>query len=145
MMDIRDPSGDGIFDRNHAEIDVAGHKRGEAILERRAGHRLVIRIGFATGQVRIGAHLSLKNDLLPGHVPPRLLANDPPQSVSRCWTSCAGSSVPRPLRVSQPASILRAFSKSSGVSTPSGTLSTIITSIRMPASNARNCSSFSRR
>ncbi len=35
-------------------------------------------------------------------------------------------------------------SKSSGVSTPSGTVSTIATSMRMPASSARNCSSFSR-
>ena len=39
---------------------------------------------------------------------------------------------------------LRARSRSAGVSTPSGTVSTIRTSIRIPASSARSCSSFSR-
>ncbi len=38
----------------------------------------------------------------------------------------------------------RAVSRSSGVSTPSGTVSTIVTSMRMPASSARSCSSLSR-
>ena len=42
------------------------------------------------------------------------------------------------------ASISRARSRSSGVSTPSGTVSTSVTSMRMPDSRARNCSSFSR-
>ena len=41
-------------------------------------------------------------------------------------------------------SMARAISRSSGVSTPSGTLSTIVTSMRMPASSARSCSSRSR-
>ena len=43
-----------------------------------------------------------------------------------------------------PASSLRARSRSAGVSTPNGTSSMIVTSMRMPASSARNCSSFSR-
>ena len=41
-------------------------------------------------------------------------------------------------------SMARAFASSSGVSTPSGTLFTTATSMRMPASSARNCSSLSR-
>ena len=41
-------------------------------------------------------------------------------------------------------SICRARSRSSGVSTPSGTDRTISASMRMPASSARNCSSRSR-
>ena len=51
----------------------------------------------------------------------------------------------RSRQASRPVSTARALSKSSGVSTPSGTASTIATSMRMPASSARNCSSFSRR
>src|SRR4029077_16665063 len=72
MMDVSDPSGDRILDRNHAEIDVAGNKRSEAIFESRAGHRLVVYIGSPTGQMPTCPGLSLKNDLLLGHVPPRL-------------------------------------------------------------------------
>ena len=41
------------------------------------------------------------------------------------------------------ASIWRAVSRSAGVSTPRGTVSTMVTSIRIPASSARSCSSFS--
>ena len=43
------------------------------------------------------------------------------------------------------ASMTRARSRSSGASTPSGAVSTSAISTRMPASSARNCSSFSRR
>src|SRR4029079_19253720 len=71
MMDVRDSSRDRILDRNHAEIDVAGNKCSEAVLESRAGHRLVNWIGFATGKMRICSRLSLKDDLLLVHVPPR--------------------------------------------------------------------------
>src|ERR1700747_1782455 len=40
--------------------------------------------------------------------------------------------------------IARARSSSAAVSTPSGTLSTMVASMRIPASSARSCSSFSR-
>src|ERR1700722_7039727 len=49
-----------------------------------------------------------------------------------------------PLAHDRLVSMARAVSKYSGVSTPSGTVSTIATSMRMPASSARSCSSFSR-
>ncbi len=67
MMDVGDAAGDRILDRDHAEIDVAGAERGEAILEGRAGHRLVIRIGFAAGEMRIRPRFALENDLFLGH------------------------------------------------------------------------------
>ena len=127
MMDVGDPAGDRILDRDHAEIDLAAGQRREAILEGRAGHRLVIRIGFAAGEMRIRPRFALEDDLFLGH------------------ESCLKSrSVRRPLRLSQPPSIWRALANSSGVSTPSGTLFTTATSMRMPASSARNCSSRSR-
>ena len=79
-------------------------ERRKAVLEGRAGHRFVVRIGLTAGQMRICPRLALKNDLLLGHVSPCRAFR--PQT----WQS------------SQPASSSRALSKSSGVSTPSGTL-----------------------
>ena len=67
MMDVGDAAGDRILDRDHAEIDVAAGERGEAILEGRAGHRLVIRIGFAAGEMRIRPRFALEDDLFLGH------------------------------------------------------------------------------
>src|SRR5450759_738453 len=49
-----------------------------------------------------------------------------------------------PTQCSECDRIARARSRSSGVSTPSGALLTTTTSMRMPASSARNCSSRSR-
>jgi hypothetical protein len=69
MVNVGDAAGDRVLDRDHAEIDVAGGERGEAILEGRAGHRLVIRIGFAAGEMRIRPRFPLEDDLLLGHDP----------------------------------------------------------------------------
>src|ERR1700690_4240083 len=119
VMDVGDAAGDRIFDRDHAKIDIAAGERSKAILESRAGHRIVIRIGFAAGEMRIRPRFPLENDLLLGH---GLL----PQ----------GRSLRRPSGSSQPPSFRRALANSSGVSTPSGTLFTTATSMRMPASSA---------
>ena len=70
VVDVGDAAGDRILDRDHAEIGLAGDKRRKAILESRAGHRLVVRIGLTAGEMRIRARLALKNDLLLGHVSP---------------------------------------------------------------------------
>ncbi len=51
MVNVGDASGDGILDGNHSEIDVARDERGKTILEGRAGHGFVIRIGFTTGKM----------------------------------------------------------------------------------------------
>src|ERR1700744_905862 len=67
MMDIGDAASDRILDWNHAEIDIAGGQRREAILEGRAGHRFMIRIGFAAGEMRIRPRFALENDLFLGH------------------------------------------------------------------------------
>ncbi len=70
-MDVGDAAGDRILDRDHAEIDIAAGERGEAVLEGRAGHRLVVRIGFAAGEMRIRPRFSLEDDLFLGHGPIR--------------------------------------------------------------------------
>ena len=80
-------------------------ERGEAILEGRAGHRLVIRIGFAAGDMRIRARLALENDLF--------LAM--PAALQAFVTQTAAFE-------STGRAFARALASSSGVSTPSGTL-----------------------
>ena len=111
MMDVGDAAGDRILDRDHAEIDVAGNERSEAVLECRAGHRLVIWIGFAAGKMRICARFSLKDDLLLGHVPPSSLTCIRTQTF-RCGVNRRAACAP--------------FPNPPGVSTPSGTLFTTI-------------------
>src|SRR6185437_4355145 len=124
MMDVGDTAGDRILDWNHAEIDIAAGERGEAILKGRARDRLVIRIGFAAGKMRVRPRFALENDLFLGHR--RRLQPVPLRG---------------PSTRSQPSSA-RALANSSGVSTPRGALFTTATSMRMPASSARNCSSL---
>ena len=122
VVNVGNPAGDRVLDRDHPELGLTRGDRGKRILERRARHRLVVGIDFARGEVGIRPRLALKHDLLGcGH--------------DGSGTHAAFASQP---------SISRARSKSAGVSTPSGTLSTMVTSMRMPASSARNCSSFSR-
>ena len=70
VMDVGDAAGDRILDRDHAEVGVAGAERGEAVLEGRAGHRLVVGIGLAAGEMRIRARLALEDDLLLRHASP---------------------------------------------------------------------------
>src|SRR6185312_94248 len=92
--------------------------RDKSVLEGRAGQRLHRRIHVAAGRIGIGAGLALEGDEvgLFGH-------------VQNLW---------------EEERISRARSRSSGVSTPSGTVATTLASMRMPASSARSCSSRSR-
>src|SRR6202042_3439180 len=115
-MDVGDPSGDRVLDRDHGEFGRAVLYGRESILEGRAGQRSEIGKIVGAGDMRIGARFALIGDRI------------------CCLHACFPG-----------ASMTRARSKSSGASTPSGAVSTSATSIRMPASNARNCSSFSRR
>src|SRR5229473_240385 len=121
MVNVGDAPGDRVLDRDHREFRLAPRDGGEAVLEGGAGPRFVIGIGLATGDVRVRAGLALEDDraFLFGH-------RGFPAAIRR---ACK---------------IARAFSRSAGVSTPSGTASTIAASMRMPASSARNCSSRSR-
>ena len=118
MMDVGDAAGDGVLDRDHGEVGLAGLDRVEGILEGRARQRLHRREHVAAGGVGIGARLALEG-----------------YSVGLF----------RPCPTSQFERISLARSRSSGVSTPSGSDCTISASMRMPASSARNCSSRSRR
>ena len=105
-----------------ASSRLAALHRGKRVLEGRAGQRLHVRIGVAAGEMRVGARLALKAILLRGAW----------SGLRACQLSAAVEAMlARPL-------------ESAGVSTPSGTVSTRPTSMRMPASSARSCSSFSR-
>ena len=119
MMDVGDAAGHRILDRDHAEVGLARGDRGQRVLEGRAGQRLGVGIGFGDGDMGIGPRLALECDF---H---RFLHGRLVSAVQAF------------------ASISRAVSRSAGVSTPRGTVSTMPMSIRMPASSARNCSSFS--
>ena len=133
VVDVGDAAGDRILDRDHAEIGLADADRREGVLEGRAGHGLVVRIDLARWRG----------------------ANWPPaRPGTRSSWLCSWSFRSRrvPVRIlgcasqRRRAETMRArrASRSSGVSTPSGTLSTMATSMRMPASSARSCSSLSR-
>src|SRR5690606_26357347 len=93
----------------------------EGILEGLARQRLHVREHVAARHVGIRAELALDGDLVGLRDHGRY-----------------------PCQMGWAASIARAFSRSAGVSTPSGTVSTISASMRMPASSARSCSSDSR-
>jgi len=62
VMDIRHPAGDRVLDRDHAEIGVPARDRREGVLESRARHRLVARIGLVAGDVRVRPGLALEHD-----------------------------------------------------------------------------------
>ena len=62
MMDIGDPAGHGILNRDHAEVGFARGDRGQRVLEGRAGQRLDVRIGLDDGDMGIGARLALECD-----------------------------------------------------------------------------------
>ena len=118
VVDVGDPAGDRVLDRDHGEV---GGPRpasgGEGVLEGGAGHRLEIR--DSSRRRRCASWRLARPDR----------------------RSNAVLVMPVPLRRSAE----RARSRSSGVSTPSGAASTMATSMRMPASSARSCSSRSRR
>ena len=66
VMNVGDPAGHRVLDRDHAERGMAGADSRECVLEGGAGHRLVLGIYFARGEMRVGPGLSLKHDLFCG-------------------------------------------------------------------------------
>ena len=114
-VDVGHPAGEGVLAGQHGQRRLAAAHRVHRRLEARAGQGGPAGIGVAAGEVGIGARAG------PG----------------RRWCACCSSSL-------APARICRARSRSAGVSTPNGPCSTRATAIRMPASSARSCSSFSR-
>ena len=119
VMDIGHPPGHRIVDGDHREIGAPVAHGGEGLLEGGAGQRRHAGLGVAAGEIGIGAGRALKGDGAGG------IAHG-----SACRGFLGFSSA-------------RARSRSAGVSTPKGAMSTSATSMRMPASSARNCSSFS--
>ncbi len=117
VMDIGDAAVQRILHRNDAEIGIAGAHRFHRVLESGLGDRLHMRQRLARGEIGISARLPLESHAF------------------GAFDQCPAHLCP---------SNLRAFSRSAGVSTLSGTLSTRATLIVIPASSARNCSSFSR-
>ena len=119
VMHVGDAAGERILDRDHAEPRAALVHGGKDILESVARQAHHIGAGFMGRDMRIRAGFALEGDGLFRH------------GAIRHYTDLRESAA-------------RAFSRSAGVSTPRGTVSTSATSIDMPASSARNCSSFSR-
>src|SRR5690606_26040262 len=119
MMNIRHAARERVLDRDHCETRAALVHRREHILERVARQVHHVRECLAAGDMRVRARLALKGEAVfrTGGI--------------RHYTDLRESAA-------------RAFSRSAGVSTPSGTVSTSATSIVIPASSARSCSSFSR-
>ena len=64
MVDVGDAAGERILDRDHGELGLALLDRGEAVLEGRAGHGLVVGIDLLAGEVGVGSGLALEHDLL---------------------------------------------------------------------------------
>jgi hypothetical protein len=62
MMDVGDPSGDRVLDRDHAERRLALAHRGERVLELRAGQRFHLRKRMPAGEVGIGAGRALEGE-----------------------------------------------------------------------------------
>ena len=146
MVDIGHPTRNGILDRNHAEPGFAGSDCGKRVLESRAGHRLVIRKHLASSEMGVRSRLALKDDFLAGAigVPVRSCSPSKRYLPSQLANQLAKSTRQVNVRGAGASKLSRTRSRSSGVSTPSGTLSTMLTSMRIPASSARSCSSFSR-
>ena len=113
VMDVRHPARQRILDRNHAERRLAAGNRGKGVLERGTGQRLHVRKHLDAGDMRVGTGLALIGDN-----PVGLVVHFVPSMMDL------------------------ARSRSAGVSTPMGTVSTRATSMRMPASSARICSSW---
>src|SRR6478672_9400598 len=63
VVDVGDPSGNRILDRDHREMRRPRRDRGKGILEGPARQRLVIGKGLLAGNVRIGPRLPLESDL----------------------------------------------------------------------------------
>ena len=62
VVDVGDPAGDRVVDRDHRQVGLAALDRREDVLERRAGQRLQVRVVLAAHLVGVGARLALVGD-----------------------------------------------------------------------------------
>ena len=126
VMDVGDAAGDRVLDRDHAEVGLAGLRSPRSASSKvGAGQRLAVRIDLAAGDVRNWrpARPGTRSFSLLMAVPLRAGARS-----SQRRAAAARAPFPDP-----PAYRRR-----------DGTVSTSATSMRMPASSARSCSSRSR-
>ena len=63
MMDVGDPAGQRVLDRDHRQISLARAHRVEGVVEGGARERRVVGMDRLAGHVRIGARLALEGDL----------------------------------------------------------------------------------
>jgi hypothetical protein len=64
VVDVSDPPGAGILDRNHRQLGPAVAHRGEGVLEGRTGQGGHLGMGTPAGHVGVGAVHALKGDQL---------------------------------------------------------------------------------
>ena len=62
VVDVGDPAGDRVVDRDHRQVGLAALHGREDVLERRAGERLVVGVVLAADQVGVRARLALVGD-----------------------------------------------------------------------------------
>ena len=125
VVDVGDAAGDRVLDRDHRQPGLAVADGRERVLERPAGQRRQLRPRRAAGEIGVGAERALKGD--------DAIRVGRGRRPRRRGGHRAGS-----------AGMARTRSRSARVSTPSGTVSTTATSMRMPFSSARSCSRRSR-
>ena len=62
VVDVGDPAGDRVVDRDHRQVGVAALDGGEDVLERRARHGLPVGVVLQADLVGVGARLALVGD-----------------------------------------------------------------------------------
>ena len=133
MVDVGDPPRDRIVDGDHGVARLPLVHRGEGVLERVAGQGLELGQPLAARQMREGAWHALERHRLIGG------------ATARDGGGLGHGRARLDQDVERSPRSRRARSRSAGVSTPKGTVSTNLTPMLMPFSSARSCSSFSRR
>ena len=88
VVDVADPAGEGVVDRDHREVGLAALHRREDVLERRARHRLPVGVVLPAHEVGVGAGLSLVGDASVGvtarHFPTLVLSTFAPVDGCGC-------------------------------------------------------------
>src|SRR5579859_1188314 len=137
-MDVGDAAGDRVVDRDHGEVGTRLADGGKTVLEGRARQDIGLGIDFSRSDLGVGAELALEGDGSFGRWHRMIW------TALRFHFSASGLADRPTIRKRYRVKSSRARARSAGVSTPSGTASTMATSIRMPASSALSCSSLSR-
>ena len=148
VMDIGDAARNRVLDRDHGVAHLTAVYGRKRVLERRVGGGVERGERLCAGKMRVGARLALVGDALAlrrlarrGGAPPSAAENLVRELAVGTRGKEARRGAAQPPTGAAPCKSERARSRSAGVSTPSGTVSTIAASMRIPSSIARNCSS----